>query len=102
MANYKLSPNAVDDLYRIWLYGVKTWGLNAAEQYQHMLFEQFARIAQHPMHHADMHEIRQGYRRCVWRSQNIYFRMQDEAVEIMAILGKQDAQAWLLLGDSKP
>ena len=33
MANYKLSPAAEDDLYQIWLYGLKVWGEDAADQY---------------------------------------------------------------------
>lgn len=33
MANYNLSPAAEDDLYRIWLYGLETWGEDAADQY---------------------------------------------------------------------
>lgn len=50
MANYKLSPNAADNLHR---------------------------------------------------NQNIYFRVQGEVIEMMAILGRQDAQTWLLPSDSE-
>jgi toxin ParE1/3/4 len=34
--------------------------------------------------------IKPGYRRCVCGVDNIYFRMNGEWVEIMAIIGRQD------------
>lgn len=33
MANYRISPNAKDDLERIWRYGVDRWGMEAADAY---------------------------------------------------------------------
>ncbi|PHS63107.1 MAG: hypothetical protein COB09_12815 [Thalassobium sp.] len=30
MISYKLSPQAEDDLYLIWLYGLNNWGIEAA------------------------------------------------------------------------
>ena len=39
MANYKLSPNAKDDLERIWFYGLEQWGQEMADRYLQELFE---------------------------------------------------------------
>ncbi len=34
--------------------------------------------------------IRKGYRRCVCGSDSIFYRINNDVVEIMAIIGKQD------------
>jgi EPS-associated MarR family transcriptional regulator len=46
---------------------------------------------------AEIEEIKGdlGYRRCVYRSDTIYYRVQPSGVEIMAILGGQDLDEWL-------
>lgn len=90
MANYKISPEAEGDLYRIWSYGIEHWGLTAADAYISDLFARFKRIADHPMQFPDVEEIRKGYRRCARGKESIYFRCTDDAVEIMAVIGKQD------------
>jgi toxin ParE1/3/4 len=40
-------------------------------------------------------EIREGYRRSVCGVDTIYYRVVDDAVEIMAIIGRQDTVDWL-------
>ena len=92
MANYKISPEAEDDLYRIWLYGLEHWGLNAADSYIRDLFARFQRIADSPMQFPDVADIRTGYRRCALGKESIYFRCNHDAVEIMAVIGKQNFQ----------
>ena len=34
MANYRISPNAKDELERFWRYGVDRWSMEAADAYQ--------------------------------------------------------------------
>jgi toxin ParE1/3/4 len=63
MANYKVSPEAENDLYLIWLYGLEHWGLNAADSYISDLFVRFQRIADNPRQFSDVEDIRTGYRR---------------------------------------
>ena len=89
MANYKLSPAAEDDLYRIWLYGLETWGEDAADQYVQALLVSFQKIADYPYQYPEVDDIREGYRRCVYKRYAIYFRLNGSATEIMAIIGKQ-------------
>lgn len=95
MANYRLAPEAEADLYRIWLYGVQHWGLDAADEYQRALYERFDAIAANPMRYPAVDHIRHGYRRSVLQSDSIYYRVNRGTVEIMAILGKQRLDAWL-------
>jgi toxin ParE1/3/4 len=39
--------------------------------------------------------IRPGYRRCRCGGDHIYYRIQGNKVQIMAIIGAQDLQYWL-------
>lgn len=90
MANYKLSNVAKEDLIRIHSYGVKRFGTIQADKYFHSFFECFNLIAQDPYAFESVDYIKNGYRRCVCGSDSIYYRIYDETVEIMAIVGRQD------------
>jgi len=91
MTNYKLSNTAVEDLIRIYQFGVKKFGIRQAEKYYNSLFECFEVIADNPHSFTAIDHIRTGYRRCPCSSDSIYFRISDSnEVEIMAIIGKQD------------
>ncbi len=90
MANYKLSEEAKNDLIRIYHYGVERFGQVQAEKYFETFFEYFEIIAQRPFSFEAVDTIRTGYRRCVCGSDSIYYRIKNETVEIMAIIGRQD------------
>jgi len=90
MANYKLSNDAKDDLIRIHHYGVKKFGVTQADKYFNSFFEYFDIIAQRPFSFESVDFIKTGYRRCPCGSDNIYYRVHNEAVEIMSIIGRQD------------
>jgi len=61
MASYKLPPQAEDDLYLIWLYGLNNWGMEAADQYISELFHYFDQISNNPLQYSLEAEIRPGY-----------------------------------------
>ena len=67
MASYKLAPQAETDLYRIWLYGVRQWGMEAADKYQRAFHERFEAIAASSLRYPAVDQIRKGYRRSVLR-----------------------------------
>lgn len=90
MANYRLSNEAKKDLIRIHQYGVEKYGITQADEYFFAFFEQFEIIAQRPFSFESVDYIKDGYRRCVCGVDSIYFRIVDDRVEIMAIIGKQD------------
>jgi toxin ParE1/3/4 len=48
MGSYKLSKKARADMKRIWLYGVKTQGIQRADQYHQGMPDRFAQIAEQP------------------------------------------------------
>ena len=90
MAKYKLSNVAKDDLIRIHQYGVKNFGVNQADKYFDSFFVNFELIAESPVAFESVDYIKPDYRRCVCGVDTIYFRINEETVEIMAIIGRQD------------
>lgn len=90
MAKYRLSNSAKDDLIRIHQYGIKKFGISQADKYFDSFFEYFEIIAQRPFSFESVDYIKTGYRRCVCGSDTIYFKVNTDIVEIMAIVGKQD------------
>jgi len=92
MAKYRLSNEAKEDLIRIHHYGVKKFGMAQADTYFESFFEYFDIIAQRPLSFESVDFIKKGYRRCVCGSDSIYYKMNDDIVEIMAIVGRQDLE----------
>tara|TARA_R110000868_G_scaffold200944_2_gene448518 strand:- start:6527 stop:6817 length:291 start_codon:yes stop_codon:yes gene_type:complete len=90
MAKYKLSNVASDDLIRIHHYGVKKFGITQADKYFDSFFEYFDIIAESPFSFESVDFIKTGYRRCVCGSDSIYYKVNNNVVEIMTIIGRQD------------
>jgi len=90
MAKYKLSNVAKEDLIRIHHYGIKRFGIVQADQYFQSLFNYFDIITQRPFSFESVDFIKMGYRRCVCGSDSIYFKVNNDVIEIMAIIGRQD------------
>lgn len=95
MLKYRLSEEAKDDLRRIYEYGVFEFGIAQADEYFYSFFEAFDRISQSPAIYQSIDYIRIGYRRCPHRSDVIYYRINKDWVDIMAIIGGQDLDNWL-------
>ncbi len=90
MSKYRLSNVAKEDLIRIHLYGTKKFGVKQANNYFDTFFDHFDLIAERPFSFEAVDYIKPGYRRCVCGVDSIFFRMNDDIVEIMTIIGRQD------------
>ena len=90
MAEYRLSNAAKEDLIRIHHYGIEKFGIAQADKYFDSFFDYFEIIAQRPFSFESVDYIKKGYRRCPCGSDTIYYRINDNMVEIMAIVGMQD------------
>jgi len=90
MIKYKLSNTAKEDLIRIYHYGAKQFGMTQADLYYDSFFEYFEIIAQRPFSFESVDFIKTGYRRCVCGSDSIYYRINNNVVEIITIIGRQD------------
>ena len=90
MARYELARAADKDFENIFNFGIDTFGLAQALDYQNGMQQRFVELAEQPAQYAAVEHIRKGYRRCIYKSHSIYYRIQPEHVFIVRILGKQD------------
>jgi toxin ParE1/3/4 len=90
MAKYRLSNEAKEDLIRIHQYGIKKFGMAQADKYFDTFFEYFEIVSQRPFSFESVDYLKKGYRRCVCGSDSIYYKVNEDIVEIMAIVGRQD------------
>lgn len=95
MDKFKLSNEAKEDLIRIHQYGIVQFGMIQADKYFESFFDCFNTIAKRPYSFESVDYIKLGYRRCVCGSDSIYFKVNKNVVEIMAIIGRQDIEAIL-------
>jgi toxin ParE1/3/4 len=95
MAEYRLSNSAKDDLIRIHHFGIEKLGILQADKYFDSFFDYFENIAQRPFSFESVDYIKKGYRRCPCGSDTIYFRIDNNVAEIMAIVGMQDLKSLL-------
>ena len=90
------TPAAEQDLVDIWLYTAREWGADQADLYLDNLDGAMARLRDHPGIGADVTEIRAGYRRLGAGLHRLYYRVGDDAIEIVRILQvSRDATAQL-------
>jgi toxin ParE1/3/4 len=90
MVKYKLSGEAENDLYQIWLFGLKQFGQEQADKYLDAFFDRFEQIARQPHLYPEVSYIRPGYRRSVCGIDSIFYRINDATVEIVRVIGNQD------------
>lgn len=90
MADFRISEKAREDLIRIYLYGLREFGESQADLYFENFFRCFNRISENPLAFESVDQIRTGYRRCPCGSDSIFYRIQADQVEIMAIVGRQE------------
>ena len=95
MASYRVREAAKGDLKRIYRRGIIEFGETQADRYFDELFERFDQIANQPFLYPAVDSIRAGYRRSVCGVDSIYYRIVGNGVEIMRVLGRQDADEWL-------
>lgn len=96
MAKYRLSNTAKEDLIRIYKYGEEKFGSIQAEKYYDSFFKYFKIIAQRPLSFEAVDFIKPGYRRCVCGSDSIYYKINDDMIDIMTIIGRQDTTNWII------
>lgn len=90
MSKYILSESAKEDLIRIHQYGTKRFGEKQADKYFNEFFDYFESIAKNPFAFESVDYIRKGYRKCVCGVDIVFFRISNNTVQIIAVIGKQD------------
>ena len=77
----------LDDLYTE---GYTTWGEAQADRYYDGLITRFERICEHPKMYPTVDEIHAGYRRSVYEKHAIYYVIDNDIIEIRAVVKYQD------------
>jgi toxin ParE1/3/4 len=95
MYSLRLSDLAGDDLDAIYSHGRSHWGELQADTYYDGLIRHFDQLCANPFLYSAVDDIRAGYRRSVYGAHSIYYRVHDEFIEVMAVIGKQDLSARL-------
>ncbi len=90
--SYKLSEQAEVDLIRIYQHGVRNYGSLQADRYYYAFVKRFEEIACQPYLYQSACHIHEGYRRSVCGVDSIFYRIVDDTVEIISIIGQQDIQ----------
>ncbi len=86
----KLSKNADQDLQNLYIEGFQQWGETQADKYFQEIIEHFDLLSASPLLFASVDHIRNGYRRSICGSHSIYYRIQNDTVEVMGILKRQN------------
>jgi len=87
MATYRFTKRAEKDIENIAIYTLQNFGLRKANSYREGLFKTFDTIAEFPLIGSDQSHIKPFVHRFVYESQSIYYRLIDEDIIILRILG---------------
>ena len=95
---YRLNEEAKLDLAIIYWRGFDEFGEAQANKYLAALMKRMDEINTSPVKYPEVRHIREGYRRSVCGVDSIYYRLIDDSVEIMRVLGRQDFEVDAMLG----
>ena len=86
MENYELSGPAKADLRRLYTYGILSFGEKLADEYYDGIIARFVQIGDMPKLYPAVDDIKEGYRRSVFGSHSIYYKIAEHHVKIIRIL----------------
>lgn len=90
MPKYRLTQQAENDLLNIALYGIEQFGVERSRRYYNKLKERFDKLAEQPELYPLVEHIRKEYRRSVCGVHSIYYKIDQDGVEIVRVLSRQD------------
>ena len=90
MYELRISQDAKEDLILIAQYGDENFGIAQSDRYRDLLKQRFFILSEQPFLYPSVNHIRKGYRRSVCGVHSIYYRIENNAIEIVRVLGRQD------------
>jgi len=81
-----ISKRAISDLEEIWLYTVEKWSVEQADRYYNLIFDEINYICRNTNAGKSMEHARKGYRASKVKSHFVFYRVINDAVEIIRIL----------------
>ena len=97
-----LTHAADADIEGILEFGLERFGLEQALAYYDGLEQQLHAVAEDPHRYPMVAQVRPGYRRCVHGSHSVYFRINDDEVLVVRVLGRQHPAHALALVEDEP
>lgn len=95
MKTLAFSPAAEVDLEGIWDYSAKTWGPEQADRYTDEIQDACFAVATGRKRGRPL-DVRAGYLKIITGSHVVYYRDQDDRIEVIRILhGRQDVERHL-------
>ena len=85
-AKYRISATAIKDLDGIWEYTFTNWSKNQADRYHNLLMNEIEFVAENRTSGKSMDQIKEGYLVTYVKSHMIFFKRNEEIVEIIRIL----------------
>jgi len=83
---YVISKKAIADLEDIWLYTVEKWSVEQADRYYNLIFDEIHFICKNNNAGKSTEHIRKGYRASKVKSYFIFYRVQNNTIEVIRIL----------------
>jgi toxin ParE1/3/4 len=83
---YRISQSAINDLGEIWIYTLNRWSKEQADRYYDLIIEEIEYIADNYMTGKSVEESRKNYRVTKAKSHLIFYRRNEDVVEIVRIL----------------
>lgn len=86
-----VSPEAKQDLIEVYQYTLQHWGQTKAEHYLSQIKQAFIECQKQPLMGVERRELFVGIRFIIVASHNIYYRFEQNRIEIVRVLhGRQD------------
>ncbi|WP_419799628.1 MAG: type II toxin-antitoxin system RelE/ParE family toxin [Terasakiella sp.] len=95
MTNFRLTKAAAEDFESIFEFSIDHFGKAQAVKYANGLKMRFSDITNTPKQYPAVDHIAPDYRRSVYGSHAIYYRIETDYILIVRILGQQDVGASL-------
>ena len=86
MKPYRLRDQVLDDLESIWLYTLKEWSVNQADDYLRAISGRFKWLGEHPEAGKKRDEIKPGYRSFPEGTHLIFYLVWDEYIEMIGVV----------------
>ena len=84
--NYKISQEALFDLNDIWEYIFHKWSKEQADRYFNLIFDEIEYISNNSQLGMSYEHIRKNYRASKIKSHLIFYRVENNKIEIIRIL----------------
>jgi toxin ParE1/3/4 len=85
-AKYRISATAIKDLDGIWVYTFTNWSKDQADRYHNLLMNEIEFVAENRTSGKSMDQIKEGYLVTYVKSHMIFFKRNEEIVEVIRIL----------------